>query len=302
LPGTFPAMQCNKPPEISPQSGAMGVNNMDTTKMHVQTHQQGSQMLLETMPRNECKVKEIVKSVLPVVGTFVKSTLRANLHWWKKHAPTYIVDIVENGYIMPLSEYPPKSSAKNNKSSLDNVGFVDKTISSLLASGVIVASELEPHVVNPLTVAANSPTKLRLVLDLRLLNPFVSLAKVKFEDISVASKLFRKNQVMNVFDLSSAYHHVDMHESQHKLLGFRWKQKYYMYTSMPFGLKSAGLCCTKVLRVLITKWRSEGHLVVLYLKDGLVLSDSVEESIDSVIIIREDLKNAGFQVNEAKSS
>jgi hypothetical protein len=42
-----------------------------------------------------------------------------------------------------------------------------------------------------------------------------------------------------------------MHVTQQTLLGFKWKDKYYCYSSLPFGLKSAGLACSKVLRVLV---------------------------------------------------
>jgi hypothetical protein len=182
---------------------------------------------------------------------FVKSTLKTNISWWSTHAPAYIVNIVEGGYIIPLNSPPPKSSAKNNRSALDNVSFVDDTLIKVLNSGVVIECSSEPHMVNPLTVASNSATKLRLVLDLRLVNPYVSLAKMKFEDISVASKFFKKDQFINVFDLKSAYHHINMHPSQQTLLGFKWRDKFYCYTSLPFGLKSAGLACSKVLRVLM---------------------------------------------------
>ena len=157
-------------------------------------------------PQNSDKVFQHATEVTFKDAPFVKSTLKTNLSWWKMHAPAYIVGIIEHGYIMPLSEYPPKSSAKNNKSALDHPDFVDDTIKKLLASGVLKLCEEQPHVVNPLTVASNSPTKLRLVLDLRLVNPFVSLAKMKFEDISVASKYFRKNQFLTSNSLNVSCH------------------------------------------------------------------------------------------------
>jgi hypothetical protein len=252
-------------PEIIHTSDVMVACNTGITKTHVPTHK----VVLQTQMGLPCKSEVKVKLEKTEIknSPFVKGTLKKNLNWWKLHAPKYIVDVVENGYVIPLYEWPLKSSARNNKSALDNAGFVDTSIESLLRSGVIKQCAAEPHVVNPLTVASNLPTKLRLVLDLRLVNPSVSLAKVKFEDIAVASKLFRKNQFLNVFDLTSAYHHIEIHASQQTLLGFRWNELYYCFCCMPFGLKSAGLCCTKVLRVLIKKWRTEAHTVVFYLDD-----------------------------------
>ena len=162
-PGTFPAklsQPCNKQRVLS---GVMGASSTAMSKTIVHTPSRPTTQTCKQSP-NRPKVLNVVSDVTFKDVPFVKSTLRTNLVWWTEHASSYIVDIVESGYIIPFDEYPPRSSAKNNRSASDNVEFVDKTILTLLESGVLKELDHIPHVVNSLTVASNSPTKLRLVL------------------------------------------------------------------------------------------------------------------------------------------
>ena len=96
----------------------------------------------------------------------------------------------------------------------------------MLESGIIKQVETQPHMVNPLTVADNS-TKLRLVLDLREINPHVEIDKLKFEDLNTANQFFKKGQFMSTFDLCSGYHHVDICKEHHTFLGFEWNGAFY---------------------------------------------------------------------------
>ncbi|MEW8548285.1 MAG: reverse transcriptase domain-containing protein, partial [Candidatus Thiodiazotropha sp.] len=45
--------------------------------------------------------------------------------------------------------------------------------------------------------------------------------------------------------------------------------KYFVFNVLPFGIASAGHIFTKVLRVLVSYWRSQGHKVIMYLDDGI---------------------------------
>ena len=68
------------------------------------------------------------------------------------------------------------------------------------------------------------------------------------------------------FDMRSGYHHLNIH-SEH--LGFSWiidgKQKYFLFTVLPFGLCSAGHIFTKVVRTSVNYWRSQSFPIIVYL-------------------------------------
>ena len=82
----------------------------------------------------------------------------------------YIVDVVENGYKLPLKEQPSSVCLRNNKSARENLPFVRSEVQSLLQKGVVSKTDEIPYVVNPLTVAYNKKGKPRLVLDCRHIN------------------------------------------------------------------------------------------------------------------------------------
>ena len=232
----------------------------------------------------------------------VKGSLNKHLCWWKNNCSNrYINKVIETGYELPFFILPQKSSLKNNRSALDHPDFVDQEIEKLMLSGVIqVANEI--HNVNPLTVAENSSGKLRLVIDLRDINPCLLLEKYKYEDIKVASAYFKKENFMCVFDLKSGYHHVDINNKYKQYLCFQWKGSTYNFESLPFGLSSAGLIFSKVLRELVKRWRGLGINIVLYLDDGIVMNTCNHKLILDCEQIRKDLHNAGFIVNEEKSN
>lgn len=205
----------------------------------------------------------------------VKGRLKNNILFWKNDlkASQYILDIITDGYVIPLIQHPPSFYAKNNKSSLKHQNFVDEAIHNLLQNNCIEELTSRPYCCNPLTVAENN-TKLRLVLDLRHVNEFVKYTKFKYEDLNTFAKIFDKNDFFTTFDLKSGYHHVDIHPEHRKFLGFEWTfsngvTRYFQFAVLPFGLTSACYAFTKILRSFISKWRRVGIKSVIYLDDGI---------------------------------
>ena len=162
---------------------------------------------------------------------------------------------------------------KNNASTRDNAGFVEKAINELLIKGIAVECKDKPYMVNPLTVASNK-TKQRLVLDVRDVNPCLLKENITFEDLSFASTYFKQGQYMIGFDLTSGYHHVDIFQTHQTFLGFAWDfghgRRYFKFTSLAFGISTAGFIFTKVLHTLIRVWREKGICAFIYLDDGLI--------------------------------
>ena len=232
----------------------------------------------------------------------VKGSLKRHIAWWKNNISNeYILNIIENGYKLPLLSMPKEEFLKNNLSARQEPSFVSEEILKLLATGVLIEQKTPPLVVNPFTVAKNAANKMRLVLDLRTVNPLLAITKYKYEDISVVSEYLEKNCFLCVFDLKSGYHHIDIDIADQTFLGCSWEGKYYTYSALPFGLAVAGLVFSKVLKELVKKWRAEGIKIVLYLDDGILVADNLAEATRHSSIIQADLSNAGFIVNQEKS-
>ena len=149
--------------------------------------------------------------------------------------------------------------------------FVDEEILNYVAKGYVVECQEMPYACNPLTVAEGK--KLRLVLDLRNVNPFVQKYHHKYDDLDTVTDLLEQGDHFTIFDLVSAYYHINVHPDFHKYLSFKWtfrngQTKFFQYQVLVFGLSTAGYIFTKVMRCLVKHWRSKGFRALFYLDDG----------------------------------
>lgn len=203
----------------------------------------------------------------------VRGRLKSNIEFWKCiDACHYIIDTIQDGYKIPFYSLPQQSFSHNNKSALQEDVFVQGAIMELLENGLISEQNTEFLVTNPLSVSVNSSGKRRLILDLREVNKHVWKQSVKYDDIRTALMYTNKNSWCFKFDITSAYHHVDIFPDHRKYLGFSWKfgvqDRYFCFNVLPFGLTSAPYIFTKLTRSLVKKWRREGKTVLMYLDDG----------------------------------
>lgn len=206
----------------------------------------------------------------------VKGRLRSHVEFWRNilKASDYVIDVVQNGYIIPFYETPVSYLLKNNKSALEHCDFVLGAITDLVHSGCVFKLEVHfiPYIVYPLSVSVNSSGKKRLILDLSVMNRYVWKEHFKFEDWSVAFEYLYPGGFMYKFDVISAYHHIDIAPSQQTFLGFSWIEngftKYYVFTVLPFGLTSAPFIWTKCLRPIVKHIRENGIFFVLFLDEG----------------------------------
>ena len=154
----------------------------------------------------------------------VKGRLKERLKFWKEEiqAPTFVLDTIEAGYVLPLKTNPTPFSRQNQASALGNAEFVEESVAGLLTSGCIKEVDSIPYICSPLSVVESSGGKKRLVINLRHLNRFLWKQKFKYEDLRVAMLLFEKGDYLFSFDLKSGYHHVDITEAHWKYLGFAW--------------------------------------------------------------------------------
>ena len=123
----------------------------------------------------ECKVHE----------NSVRGRLKGCLSIWKEEleAPPWILDIIENGYLLPFYSEPEPYTRPNQKSALIERDFVKGAVADLLAGGHIEVAQEAPHVCSPLSVIINQSGKKRLVVNLRHVNRSLWKQKFKYEDL-----------------------------------------------------------------------------------------------------------------------
>ena len=241
----------------------------------------------------------------PAGSPNVLGRLKARVNRWEEMgASDYILDTIRSGYKLPLLDTPEPRFFKNNKSAIKNSAFVSQAILELLESGRVVKVVSPPKVVNPLSVSENGEKK-RLILDLRYVNKHLWKKHVKFEDFRTFENFIKKGSYMFHFDFRSGYHHIDIYEEHWSYLGFSWTENgvtsYYVFVVLPFGLSTAPYIFTKVCRVLVKFWRSNGIKIVIFIDDGIGAYDSLGEAKAASEFVRHSIGLSGFLSNVEKS-
>ena len=110
-----------------------------------------------------------------------------------------------------------------------------------------------------------------------------------------------------MFDLVSAYYHINVHTDYHKYLGFRWtfkdgSNRYFTYTVLIFGLCMAEYVFIKVICCLVTHWRQKGLRALFHLDDGFNNPNFFTNCQHSTNIIREDLDSVSWSIPKSANS
>ena len=172
------------------------------------------------------------------------------------------MNVIDKGYKLPFIETPESWLFLNNKSAFENEKFVSETLAELLKDSSVKEVDYIPCVVNPLSVSTNASGKQRLILDLRYVNNCLYKERIAFEDWRSFENYVSSNNFAYKFDLKKGYHHVDIDPEYYTYLGFSWgegkNKKYYVFTVLPFGLATAPMLFTKLLRPLTSFWHDRG--------------------------------------------
>ncbi|GIL56834.1 hypothetical protein Vafri_12133 [Volvox africanus] len=200
---------------------------------------------------------------------------------------------------------PPPRQLPNHPGAREHAEYMDATLAEFLAAGA--AREWEgptpPRCVLPLNVIPKQqPGKFRVLLDGRHINKFVQCPKFKYERLVDLDALMRPGELMVGIDLTNSYWQLRMHAAAQEFLGFEWRGKYYVFTVLPFGLKSAPWGFSKLMREFCAYLRHKGFRVLNYLDDFLFLlgveQSGAERQRDALL---EEFRQAGLGANLSKS-
>ena len=91
-----------------------------------------------------------------------------------------------------------------------------------------------------------------------------------------------------------------LHPESRTYAGFQWRDRFYVYNVLPFGMATAPRCFSKVMGLLVRHWRSTGIRMITYLDDWwfVVGADEARRVLDRVLA---DCRRARIRVNLEKS-
>ncbi|XP_035712588.1 uncharacterized protein LOC110855835 isoform X1 [Folsomia candida] len=207
------------------------------------------------------------------------------------------------GYKLPFKEIPFQlTEPSGTKLSETEVRLVDETIRKLMLTEAIseVCDEPGQFISSIFTVAKPDGSR-RPIINLKKLNDYLDCPHFKMENIKTASQLVSQGSYMCVVDLKEAYHAIPIAADHRKFLKFRWRGKLYKYNCIPYGLCTAALLYTKLLKPVISLFRATGILCVYYLDDLLIIGSSYSDCMKHLNFISNFLETLGFTINKGKS-
>ena len=109
--------------------------------------------------------------------------------------------------------------------------------------------------------------KLRLIIDLSVLNRSVYTETFKMETQRKVRNVVQLNDWAFSLDLTDAYLHIPIHHRSRKYLRFTFRGQVYQFKALPFGLSTSPFVFTRLMIVIATFLRRRAITLHPYL-DG----------------------------------
>ena len=226
--------------------------------------------------------------------------------WLSLGSNPRVVSILREGYQLPFKERPPlarfpviisgSSNPSRNKSlneALHSLGQ-KQTIEK-----VSVQSSLGFY--NRLFLVPKPNGKWRPILDLSQLNLYLAPATFKMETPETIRLSLQQGEWVTSLDFSDAYFHIPINHRSRKYLRFHLKGQTFQFTALPFGLSTAPLEFTKVVKEVKLMAQSRGIRIHQYLDDWLLRAPCREICLRHTQILLDLCRSLGWVVNMDKS-
>lgn len=201
-----------------------------------------------------------------------------------------VCDFLEFGFPVSYEGYDmPRSVPRNHSNAHNFVHAVDQFIVNEIKLG----ATLGPFTVNPLcTLLYTSPLntvpkkgsldKRRVILDLSwpigfsvnegifkdsYIGEQIRITYPSVDDLAKLIVYFGSGCLMFKTDLARAYRQWPICPGDINLLGFSWRNRFFIDVAPPFGLRSAAYICQRITNAIVHLFRSKGYFGLNYLDD-----------------------------------
>ena len=216
------------------------------------------------------------------------------------------MSILKEGYTLPFKQRPLltrfplvqsgyASPTKNRhlKEALLNL------MRKLVGEKVVVKSSLAFY--NRLFLVPKPNKKWRPILDLSRLNLFLNTGTFKMETPETIQLSLRKGEWVTSLDFSDAYLYIPIAQRSRKYLRFFLFQQTLQFTALLFGLATAPLEFTKVVKEVKVRAQARGIRIHQYLDDWLLRAPSPEICLQHTQTLLALCQQLGWVVNMTKS-
>ena len=121
------------------------------------------------------------------------------------------------------------------------------------------------------------------------------------DNIENLVKMLRPLDWLSSVDIKSAYSHIPMSRSCFPFLQFRWKNRFFFYNSLPFGIANGPILFVRVTKGIMNYLRRNLIDILFYIDDTLIKNASREQLLDDIKTTINVFENCGFTINWKKS-
>lgn len=184
---------------------------------------------------------------------------------------SWVSDTIKNGVKIEWNSPPTPFVSPEYPVPADDIAFLKSEIERGLGLGYIrevsYPTEVSTLVCVSSAFVVYSAGKPRVVYDYKHTNSFIDTASCKYETLLERAQSLRPNDALLTWDVKDAYHHLLLRPDDRKYLAFRCLGRYFVPITMTFGLASAPLIWTKVMRPVVQRLRAEGFRIIPYVDD-----------------------------------
>lgn len=174
---------------------------------------------------------------------------------------------------------------------------INAEVDRMLSDGVIEASTSGWS--SPVVLIKKPSGKYRFCIDFRRLNDCSEKDAYPLPRISAILEKLRKARFISTLDLANGYWQVPLAAASRPLTAFTVPGRgLYQFTSMPFGLHSAGATFQRLLDKVVGPELEPRAFA--YLDDLVMISETFEEHLDLLCEVLGRLRKAGLKLNVEK--
>ena len=257
---------------------------------------------------NHCVFAPSVSNVLSVAN--VQSVGGRLQNFWKiwalKGANPKVVSILKEGYVLPFKVRPPLIREPLIVSGYANPtrdSHLQEAVQALIKKKAVERVRVRTSLAffNRLFIVPKPNQKWRPILDLSTLNQFLCVKTFKMETPEIIRTSLQQGEWVSSIDFSDAYFHIPIHFTSRKFLRFHFQNQSYQFRALPFGLSTAPMEFTAVVKEVKLMAQSQGIRIHQYLDDWLIRApteDSCHQGTQSLLALCQEL---GWMVNMQKS-
>ena len=174
---------------------------------------------------------------------------------------------------------------------------VQAQIKEMLDEGVIEPSHSPWN--SPLFLVPKKDSTFRPVIDFRRVNDLTEDERFPLPVLKdVLTSLGKGNQVFSTIDLLSGYWQVPLAEESRPITAFSTPQGHFQWRVMPFGLKNAPICFSRLMGQIFGDL--VGKNVFVYLDDIIIFDKNVDSHFQTLTEVMKRLTQAGLKIKTSK--